>query len=117
MTSSSEQTTALIAKAERVASFLDSETYWTYADVVRGLVKLATPRVVSTVAELDALPSGSVVKSAYDPNDEDAHNGGVWERVLHAGPPMWWPTGQHRIAIESSEVCLPATVLWVGGTE
>ncbi len=68
---------------------------------------LAAPRVVSTVAELDALPVGTIVRFM---------DGDVWKTVgrrgyieVPANRPSWYSTADNKP--------FPATVLWVGGTE
>lgn len=111
MTSSSEQTTAL----ERELAVLH---LWDEGiirpeslgeQVVDALMAFGwrpAPRVVSTVAELDALPVGTVVR--FDDGD-------VWRTAgkgyvqIPANDPDWVAGAEHRK--------YPATVLWVGGTE
>lgn len=63
-------------------------------------------RVVSTVAELDALPLDAVLLS---------EQGGVWTKE-HLVPSVWIEPGS-MIEHPSRHIALPATVLWVGGTE
>lgn len=92
----------LTAKLEAATSGGDTMFTSEYVDALRA--ELA-PRVVSTVAELDArFPAGTVMRDA---------NGDVYEwtetGVLLAGA-----IGNY---IARNWVVLPATVLWVGGTE
>ena len=69
--------------------------------------KLA-PRVVSTVAELDALPDASVIREPL---------GITFAGVKRMDGKNWWlPSGYDRHD-GSAQIGLPATVLWVGGTE
>lgn len=70
-------------------------------------VASVAPRVVTTVAELDALPAGSVVRDA---------GAAVFERAGWARRYPWrTPNSTKDFATES--LALPATVLWFGGTE
>lgn len=169
MTSSSEQTTALIAEAREAVAYLDSfdahrltgtpeptvparlaerlvqQTIADLADALEeatkspetatclecegegafnvtfvygnqrvtcedcggtGRVPVAAPRVVSTVAELDALPVGALI----DENLPDRRGFHLWK--MAAG---WKSVG--GVPFPSDGIMLPATVLWVGGTE
>jgi hypothetical protein len=58
------------------------------------------PRQVTTVAELDALPVGSVVLS---------EQGAIWERESDA---YWIETG-NTWRVQSEDIALPARVLYV----
>jgi len=62
------------------------------------------PRVVSTVAELDALPLGAVIRTPQEYTLERLTEG--WYR---AGVDYAYPLG--------NALMVPATVLWVGGTD
>lgn len=107
MTSSSEQTTALIAELRRAADkkradlALQSAALFTRA---ADALEAATPRVVSTVAQLDALPVGSIVMDRF---------GSAFQN-FDAG--SWWMGAGDELSSPQSAV-IPATVLWVGGTE
>jgi hypothetical protein len=70
------------------------------------------PRVVTTVEELDALPVLTIVKSEYRSDDEDAHDGGVWEKASPLYAKEWWSAGHRRPISSSKNICLPATVLF-----
>lgn len=133
MTSSSEQTTTLIAEAREVADLWRSQATGTseetdlfrrladaleaatkgadtmftseYVDALRAEV---APRVVSTVAELDALPDDSVIRSA---------DGVTLEKSAVAYSQPGWDESISRDEIERGYAKFPYTVLWVGGTE
>lgn len=66
------------------------------------------PRTVNGVAELDALPMFTVIRS---------EQGSVWERQYGAlGKPLWIEATQTRgFPHTSDEIALPATVLFTPG--
>jgi len=76
------------------------------------VVAAATPRVVSTVAELDALPAGTIFR---------VKNGTPWEVMDNSDDEYDYRfesvhmKGRYQAKTFADE--LPATVLWVGGTE
>ena len=79
---------------------------WWLADALEASVTQShVSDVVTTVAELDALPVGSVVRFA---------NNGLNTRVYHRLGGGWVRDAYNGF---SGPVRLPATVLWVGGTE
>lgn len=69
-------------------------------------------RVVSTVAELDALPVGAVVRAA---------DGDVCEKMpvkfSDQTTDIRWRSPAWDGVLSEADIAIPATVLWVGGTE
>lgn len=65
---------------------------------------MSTRQVVATLEELEALPTESVVRDAVD---------WIWERGYDLG---WRTTGTSG-SRRSTDIVLPATVLYVGGED
>ncbi|ORL93422.1 hypothetical protein A5N78_04610 [Prescottella equi] len=61
------------------------------------------PRVVETIVQLEVLPAGAVVLT---------EQGGVYEAKDHI-PYRTWREAGSRYVSTSSDLALPATVLWV----
>ena len=87
-----------------------SERCWAEVDSILA-AGYRKPYPVNTVADLDALPIGSVVRSS---------NGTVYERdhvKTNPGDTTWWMgTGSSR-DYQSSSISLPATVIYEGDRE
>jgi hypothetical protein len=90
--------------AERDGVSVPSEIIF---DLVDALEK-ATPRVLSTVAELDGLPHGSVIRCNVA--------GQVGLVIGTKAPHDFFMAGREG-SLPAEGVALPATVLWVGGTD
>ena len=71
-------------------------------------LKAASPRMVSTVAELDALPVDSIIRSA---------DGVLLEKSEMFYYQPGWGEQISRAELEGGYGEWPYTVLWVGGTE
>lgn len=120
------QNTELVAEALEAADYLDAfdarrkeKGHAAYPAIpaslanktVQGTIRemaaaleAATPRVVSTVAELDALPHGSVIRC------DIAGQAGL---VIGTKSPRDFYMAGRRGALPADAVQLPATVLWL----
>ena len=93
----------------RLADALEAATQApTFTAAEAAIEWLNSPRVVSTVAELDALPDMSIIRAV---GFDDVP--GAFEK---AGDLAWYETGRELPVPDAADL-LPATVLWVGGTE
>ena len=94
----------LIAEAREWA-FVNAVADRPEADVLRRLadaLERVTPRVVTEVAELDALPADSVIRS---------EQGGTWYREISGPGAVWREPGTSRKSW-NDDISLPATVLF-----
>ena len=110
----------LIAEARSVLA--DMETRQEYDDCFARVVdalERVTPRVVTEVAELEALEVGTVIRQSPDDVERVEPDDGTWEQGAVAelrrdasGRPAWFLVG-HELGWRSHQVgILPATVLF-----
>jgi len=87
-----------------------SESCWAQVDAIL-TAGYRKPYPVNTVAELDALPTGAVVRDVEGMVFEKDHN------ATHPDDTTWWlETGSSR-DYQSSSITLPATVIYEGERE
>lgn len=72
-------------------------------NIVNILEAVLTPRTITTVEELDALPDASVILF---------EQGGVWEHQWDDGGRYWVTPGNSDEVFTSDKLALPATVLY-----